>query len=290
MDVGVIGLGHMGSGMARSLIRAGHQVTVWNRSAEPAEALVAEGARRAQTPAEAMRGEAVVTMLANDEAMRQVVLGQALPAAGQGLVHVMSATITVQLCREFEAVHAECGVGLVAAPVMGRPEVAAAGELNILAAGEDDAVARVQPLLDAMGMKTWRIGSEPHKASVAKLAANFTLASAIEAMSEAFALVERHGLDPTILHEVLSGTLFAAPAYKTYGAAITGEVFEPPGFKLPLGLKDVRSAMEAGEAVGAPMPFASVMRDNFLDAIAHGDAEKDWSAVSQVARRRAGLI
>ena len=290
MDVGVIGLGHMGSGIARSLMRHGQKVTVWNRSREPVQALVAEGAQAAQTPAEACRGEAVVSMLANDEAVREVILGQALPAAATGLVHVMSATITVKLCRELEAAHGERGVGLVAAPVMGRPDVAAAGELNILAAGADEAIARVQPLLDAMGKKTWRLGSEPHKASVAKLAANFTLAAAIEAMSEAFALVEGHGIEPKQMHEVLSGTLFAAPAYKTYGQAITEERFEPAGFKLPLGLKDVRSAMEAGEGVGVPMPFASVMRDNFLDAIAHGGAQKDWAAVSQVARRRAGLV
>ncbi len=289
MDVAVIGLGRMGAGMARSLMGAGHRVRVWNRSREAVEALVRDGAERAESPAAAFQAEAVVSMLANDQAVREVILEQGLPAARQGLVHVMSATITVKLCQELEAAHAAAGVRLVAAPVLGRPEVAAAGELNILAAGEDDALSAAQPLLEAMGKTIWPIGAEPHKASVAKLAANFTLAAAIEAMAEAFTLVERHGLEPRVLHEVLSGTLFAAPAYKTYGEAITGRKFEPAGFKLPLGLKDVRSAMEAGEGVGAPMPFASVMRDNFLDAIAHGDAEKDWAAVSQVARRRAGL-
>ena len=289
MDVAVIGLGRMGAGMARSLMRAGHSVRVWNRSPEPVEALVRDGARRAESPVEAFQAEAVVSMLANDQAVREIILEQALPTARAGLVHVMCATITVKLCQELEAAHAAAGVQLVAAPVLGRPEVAAAGELNILAAGEDEAIAAAQPVLEAIGKTIWRIGAEPHKASVAKLAANFTLAAAIEAMAEAFTLVERHGLEPRVLHEVLSGTLFAAPAYKTYGEAITGRKFEPAGFKLPLGLKDVRSAMEAGEGVGAPMPFASVMRDNFLDAIAHGDAEKDWAAVSQVARRRAGL-
>ncbi len=290
MDIGFLGAGSMGSAMVRRLLGAGHRVSVWNRSPGPVEALVRDGAEAAGNAADAFRGDAVVSMLANDEAVRQVVLDQALPAGRAGLVHVMSATITVKLCRELEAAHAERGIGLVAAPVMGRPDVAAAGELNILAAGSDADLARVQPLLGAMGRKTWRVGAEPHKASVAKLAANFTLAAAIEAMSEAFALVERHDIEPRLMHEVLSGTLFAAPAYKTYGQAITEGRFEPAGFKLPLGLKDVRSAMEAGEGVGSPMPFASVMRDNFLDAIAHGDGEKDWSAVSLVARRRAGLV
>ena len=290
MEVGVLGLGHMGSGMARRLIQAGHQVTVWNRSPEPVQALVDEGARRAEDPAEAFQGEAALTMLANDQAVREVVLVEGLPAARLGLVHLMTSTISVRLCQELEAAHAKAGVALVAAPVLGRPDVAAAGELNILAAGSDEAIGRVQPLLDALGKKTWRIGAEPHLASLVKLAANFTLAAAIETMSEAFALVERHGMDPHVLHEVLSGTLFAAPAYRGYGQTIADRTFEPAGFKLPLGLKDVRTVMEAGEAVGAPLPFASVMRDNFLDAIAHGDSGKDWSAVSQVARRHAGLI
>ena len=290
MDVGMLGLGNMGSAMARRLIMAGHRVTVWNRSPEPVEALIAEGAHSAADPAEAFQGEAAVTMLANDEAMREVVLEQALPGARPGLVHLMTSTITVGLCRALESAHEDAGVQLVAAPVMGRPDVAAAGELNILAAGPEAAIGRVQPLLDAIGRRTWRIGDRPHLASVAKLAANFTLASAIEAMAEAFTLVERHGLDPQLLHDVLSNTLFAAPAYKVYGQTIVDRAFEPAGFGLPLGLKDVRSAMEAGEAVGAPLPFASVMRDNFLDAISHGDAGKDWSAVSQVARRRAGLV
>ena len=290
MDIGFVGLGHMGSGMARRLIGAGHRVKVWNRSPGPAEALAQEGAELASGPAEAFGGDAVVTMLANDEAAREVVLGQGLPAARPGLLHLSMSTLTVKLCQELEEAHARAGVLLVGAPVLGRPDVAAAGELNILAAGEDAAVDKAAPLLEAMGRRTWRIGQRPHQASLVKLAVNFSLAAAIEAMSEAFALVEAHGLDPHIVHELMSGTLFAAPAYKGYGQTITDRAFEPAGFKLPLGLKDVRSVMEAGEAADAPMPFASVMRDNFLDAIAHGDAEKDWSAVSQVARRRAGLV
>jgi len=290
MDIGFLGLGAMGSGMALRLVRAGHRVLVWNRSAEPAEALARQGASRASDPAEAFGAEVAITMLANDEAMRDVVLRQGLPAARPGGLHLMMSTITVKLCRELEDAHAEAGVDLVAAPVLGRPDVAAAGELNIMAAGEEAAIQRAQPLLEALGRKTWRVGGRPHQASLVKLAVNFSLAAAIEAMSEAFALAEAHGLDPHLLHELMSSTLFAPPVYKGYGQAIADRTFEPAGFKLPLGLKDVRSAMEAGEAVGAPMPFASVMRDNFLDAIAHGDSEKDWSAISQVARRRAGLV
>ena len=290
MDVGFIGLGHMGSGMARSLMRADHALLVWNRSPEPAERLEAEGARRAADPAAVFQAEVVFTMLADDHAVRQAILKSgALERARPGVVHIMSSSISVAFSQELEAAHAAAGVPYVAAPVLGRPDVAEAGELNVLVAGAPEAARRVQPLLDAIGKRTWAIGAAPHQAHLAKLAVNFSLAAAIETMAEAFALVRRYDLDPGILRDVLTGTLFAAPAYKTYGDLIVEQRFEPALFKLPLGLKDVRLALEAGEAVHAPLPFASVMRDNFLDAIAHGDAEKDWSAVSRVAARRAGL-
>lgn len=290
MDVGVIGLGNMGAGMARSLLKAGNRVRVWNRSPGPAEELAREGAERVEDPAEAFLGDAAVTMLADDDAVRQVILDQVFSEPPDAsLVHVMAATISVGLCKTLEQVHREADVAFVAAPVLGRPDVAAAGELNVLAAGNDDAIRRAQPLLDAMGRKTWKIGPEPHQANVVKLAANFTLASAMETMAEAFALMRSYDLDAHVLHELLSSTLFAAPAYKGYGQMIADERFEPVGFRLPLGLKDMRLALEAGEAAGAPLPFASILRDNFVDAIANGDGEKDWSAVARVAMRRAGL-
>ena len=290
MDVGFIGLGHMGSGMAANLLKAGHRLKVWNRSPGPAEALRAAGAEAVGSPADAFDSEAVFTMLSTDQAVREVILASgALAAARPGLVHVMCATISVAFSQELARAHQEAGVGYVAAPVLGRPDVAAAGGLNILAAGDPKALDRVRPLLDAVGRQVWPMGDEPHLANLAKLACNFTLAAAIEAMAEAFALARAHGLDPHRLMEVLIGSLFAAPAYKTYGPMIADQSFEPANFKLPLGLKDIRQVLEAGEAVGAPMPFASVLRDNFVDAIGHGDSDKDWSAVSAVAARRAGL-
>jgi 3-hydroxyisobutyrate dehydrogenase-like beta-hydroxyacid dehydrogenase len=290
MDVGFIGLGNMGSGMARNLIKAGHRVRVWNRTRGPAEALARDGAEAAATPGEVFDVDAVITMLSADPIVREVILDPGLlDSARPGLVHIVSSTISVAFSQELEQVHEKAGIGYVAAPVMGRPDVAAAGELNILVAGRPDAVGRVQPLLDSLGKRTWLIGDQPHLASLAKLACNFSLASAIETMAEGFALVRRYDLDPKILMEVLTGTLFAAPAYKTYGPMIVEQRFEPANFKLPLGLKDVRLALEAGEAVGAPMPFASVLRDNFIDAIGHGDQDKDWSAIAAVAARRAGL-
>jgi 3-hydroxyisobutyrate dehydrogenase-like beta-hydroxyacid dehydrogenase len=215
--------------------------------------------------------------------------GGLLEAAAPGLIHVNMATVSVAFAQEFAALHRQRGLAYIAAPVFGRVEVAAAGKLNILAAGDKAALARVAPLFAAMGQKVWPLGEAPERANVVKIAGNFMLASAIETMGEAAALVGGYGVGPAELLDILTNTLFAAPAYKTYGALIAEARYEPAGFKLTLGLKDVRLALAAGEAAHVPLPFASVLRDNFLDAIAAGDAERDWAALARVARRRAGL-
>ena len=289
MKVGFIGLGAMGRGMVLRLMQAGHEVHVWNRSPAPCEDLAKQGAHRADNPAAVFTGDAVITMLADDDAIRGTIFaGDIMRNAKEKPVHIVMSTISVSFARELERVHIDAGIAYVSAPVMGRPDVAAAGKLNILAAGDPAAVERAQPLFDAVGQKTWRLGSEPHQANVAKLAMNFLLGSAIEAMAEAAALVERYDIEPARLIEVVTGTLFAAPAYNTYGKLIAERQFKP-GFRLALGLKDIRLALAAGEAGGVPLPFASVVRDNLTDAIGHGDADKDWSALALVARRRAGL-
>lgn len=290
MDVGFIGLGAMGSSMALELVKAGHKVCVWNRSRGPAERLGKEGAIVVERPQEAFQGEATVTMLADDDAIASVLVEPGvLEAARRNLIHVVSATISVGFAKRLEKLHKEHGLAYVAAPVLGRPDAAAAGDLNIIAAGEPAHVSRVGPLLDAMGKRTWVVGSAPHQANLVKIAANFMLASAIEVMAESVALARRHDIDPAKLIEVITGTLFAAPAYEVYGRAILRGRFEEAGFKLVLGLKDVRLAVAAGEESRAPLPFASILHDNFVDALAHGDADKDWAAVSNVALRRAGL-
>jgi 3-hydroxyisobutyrate dehydrogenase-like beta-hydroxyacid dehydrogenase len=289
MKVGFIGLGAMGQGMAARLINAGHEVCFWNRSPEPCEKLAKSGGYYAQNPNETFLGDAAITMLADDDAVRATILDRGiLRTANKRLVHIVMSTLSVALARQLEHAHAEAGIAYVAAPVMGRPEAAAAGKLNVLAAGEPAAIERVTPLFNAMGQRTWLLGATPHHANVVKLAMNFMLASAIEAMSEASALAESYEIESAKLIELATGTLFAAPAYTTYGRLITEREFEP-GFRLTLGLKDVRLALAAGEARGVPLPFASVVRDNLIDAIGHGDAEKDWSALALVARRRAGL-
>lgn len=291
MIIGFIGLGQMGRGVAANLMKGGHTLRVWNRSPEPVEALVAQGAQRAQTPAEAFEGEVVFSMLAQDDAIEETLLASGvLDQARAGTVHVNLATISVAFAQKLAGLHRERGLGYVAAPVLGRPEVAAAGELNVLCAGEPADMERVRPLLDLFAKRVWPFGQEAHRANVVKLACNFALASMIETLGEAGVLVNAYGVQPAALFELMTGTLFASPAYKTYSQIIADQRFSPAGFKLPLGLKDVRLALAAGEAEHTPLPFASVLRDHFLEAIAHGDGEKDWSALALTALRRGGQL
>ncbi|MBS0969991.1 MULTISPECIES: NAD(P)-dependent oxidoreductase [Yersiniaceae] len=290
MKVGFAGLGAMGSAMAENILKAGHGLVVWNRSPQATEALVAQGATGADDPTGLAHVDVLITMLADDAATWSVVvesglLGQLVP----GAVHVNMATISVALARELAALHQTRGISYVAAPVLGRIDVAAAGKLNILAAGEEAALARVQPLFEVMGQKTWHFGNQPEQANVVKIAANFALASAIESMAEGAALVRNHGVEAPAFLGMLSGTLFNCPAYQNYGGMIAEERYSPAGFKLTLGLKDVNLALEAGNQSHTPLPFAGVLKDNFLDAVAQGDGHLDWSGLATVATRRAGL-
>jgi 3-hydroxyisobutyrate dehydrogenase-like beta-hydroxyacid dehydrogenase len=290
MKVGFLGLGAMGSAMASNLLKAGHTETVWNRSPAAAERLVSLGAKVARTPDRAVQGDAVLSMLANDQAVRQVFIEDGvMEAMDRGMVHVNHATISVALARELAEAHAKRGLDYVAAPVFGRPDMAAAAKLNILAAGRAEAIARVEPLLAAMGSKVWPLGDAPERANVAKIAGNFMLATAIESMAEASALTRAHGLHAADFLEIMTSTLFAAPAYQGYARLIAEQRFKPAGFALPLGYKDVGLALAAGEAARVPLPFAGVLRDSLLEALAAGDDEVDWSVLSQVAARRARL-
>ncbi|GJE28229.1 NAD(P)-dependent oxidoreductase [Methylobacterium organophilum] len=287
MDVGFLGLGRMGRAMAAQLVAAGHNVRVWNRSPDPARQVA--GATPVASAAEAFRGDAAITMLADDAALRSVIVeGGLLDAPERPAVHVSMSTISVALAQELAPIHARAGVTYVGAPVFGRPDAAEKGALNIVAAGDDRAISTVQPLLDAMGVKTWRFGEEPHRANAVKLAGNFMLMSAIEAMGEACALVEGHGVKGADLLDLLTNTLFASPVYKGYGALIAEKRYEPPGFTMRLGAKDIRLALAAAEAVGVPLGFGSVLRDNFIDALSHGDGDKDFAALASVAARRSG--
>ncbi|MFI6444935.1 NAD(P)-dependent oxidoreductase [Kitasatospora sp. NPDC050543] len=289
MDVGFVGLGAMGRGMAARLLEAGHRVRAWNRSPEPVRALVGQGAAVATSLAEAYGGRVVVSMLADDEAVETLLLDPALLASARAVVHVNMATVSPVLAERAAALHAEHGIGYVSAPVLGRPPAAAAGELNILAAGEAELLAEVEPLFAAMGRRVWPFGERPAQANVAKIATNFLLACAIESLAEACSLAEANGVRPADLVGMLTGTLFPGPAYSGYGPMVAERRFEPAGFKLRHGLKDVNLALSAASAVNVPLPFADVLQEALLDALAHGDADKDWAAVAAVSRRRSGL-
>jgi 3-hydroxyisobutyrate dehydrogenase-like beta-hydroxyacid dehydrogenase len=291
MFVGFAGLGGMGSAMASRLIGAGHRVRAWNRSPEKVQALVKQGAEAAGPAVDLAEAEVIVSMLAEDAAVREVFLRDGLLAKlRRDTIHVNMATVSVELARELAALHREQGATYIAAPVLGRPDAAEAGRLNILVAGPSEAIGVIQPLFDVLGQKTWRFGERPEQANAVKIAANLTLACAIEAMGEAAQLVNSYEVAPRDFLEMLTGSLFACPAYKTYSSMIAEERFSPAGFKARLGLKDVRLALSAGEAAHVPLPFGSVLRDNFLDSLAHGEADMDWSVIARVAKRRAGAV
>ncbi len=238
---------------------------------------------------DAFRGDALFSMLPNDDAIRQVFMVDRLRPASGTPVHVNMATASVQLAKDLAAYHAEQNVPYVAATVWGRPDVAAAGKLSIVVAGDPRAIARVRPLLDVIGQRTWHVGDEPSRANLAKIAGNLMVACAIEAIAEAAALVRAHGMSaPEVLDAIIT-SLFNVPVYRGYSDMIAQQQYEPPGFDLVLGMKDVRLALKAGEEANVPLPFASILRDSFMDAIANGDAHKDWSAIARVAARRAGL-
>jgi len=289
MKVGFIGLGHMGAGMAANLLK-GHEVVIYNRTPAKSAALVAQGAQAAASIAEACQAEAVMTMLANDDAVADVVeqpdgLLAKLPA---GAVHVSSSTISVALSERLAAMHAKAGQRFVAAPVFGRPDVAARGELFVIVAGDAAAIAAAQPLLDAIGQASFVIGASPQAANLVKLSGNFLIATVIESLGEAMALVAKAGVDRQQYLQILTGTLFGAPVYRTYGALIAQDRFEAGGFAAPLGQKDIRLLLEAAETLRVPLPIASLLRDRFLTLMAQGGEGLDWSAIGQLAARDAG--
>jgi 3-hydroxyisobutyrate dehydrogenase-like beta-hydroxyacid dehydrogenase len=286
MKLGFIGLGKMGTGMARNLLAAGHEVTVYNRSAEKAEALKADGAAVASSPSKACRGtEAVLTMLADDKAVEAVAMPLALDPGG---VHISCSTISTALARRLTAEHAEQGQGYLSVPVFGRPEAAAAKRLLVIAGGPKEAIARFQPVFDAIGRQTIVAGSEPWQANLVKICGNFTIVSAIEALSEAFAVVRKSGVDPSVFLLAMN-ELYGSPVYRNYGQLIADGKYTEAGFAVKLGLKDVRLALEAADEWVAPLPLASLIRDNLLAAIANGQGDWDWSSLAEIAARNAGV-
>ena len=291
MDVGLIGLGRMGTGIAKSLLRAGHRVTVYNRTRERAEALRKDGATVAASVAEASRGEAVSTMLADDAAVEGVVFGESgvLKSLARGGIHISLSTISVALSDRLAAEHTRAGQEFIAAPVFGRPEAAEAGKLAIVAAGPKATIEHCKPLWEAMGQKLLVIAEQQSKANVVKLTGNFLIATVLESLGEAMAFARKSGVDAAALMDFLTSTFFNAPIYKTYGGLIVEGKYDHVGFALPLGFKDLRLVMQAADAQKVPMPIASVLHDRFVTALARGHERRDWSILAQVAAEDAGL-
>jgi len=290
MKVGFIGLGRMGTAMAENLLQAGHEVIVYNRTPAKAQGLIDRGAHLAARVADACWGDAVITMLADDDVVEGVVFGESgvLRNLGKGTIHVSMSTISVALCERLADAHATAGHRFVAAPVFGRPDAAAAAKLVITAAGKPDALGLCSPLFEALGQRTVLLGEEPSAANLVKLSGNFLIASVIEALGEAVALVGKAGINRGEYIDFLTSTLFTAPVYRTYGSMIAEKKFTPAGFAVPLGHKDIRLTLAAAEGLRVPMPLANLLHDRFLRLLAqHGDA-LDWSAIGQLAANDAG--
>ncbi|HUW79416.1 MAG TPA: NAD(P)-dependent oxidoreductase [Acidocella sp.] len=290
MKVGFIGLGQMGQGMAGNLVKAGHQVTVYNRSAGKAEALLKLGAGEARTPAGACQGDVVVSMLADDKALEASAFGEQgiIASLPKSAIHISSSTVSVALSERLTEAHAKAGQRFVAAPVFGRPDAAAAGKLFVVAAGEEAALGDCAPIFEAIGQRTFILGNNPATANLVKLSGNFLIASVIESLGEAMALVGKGGVDLHVYLEMLTSTLFSAPVYKNYGGMIADGKFEPAGFAAPLGQKDIRLTLAAAEHLQVPMPLASLLRDRFITLLAQGGEHLDWSAIGKLAARDSG--
>ena len=291
MDIGVIGLGAMGLPVARNLLKGGYRVTVYNRTPERAEALVAEGVYVVETPYAAGQGDVLLSLLSDDRAVESVFLNddQFIPSLAPYTIHVSMATISAAMGARLYQAHTEAGRQYVSAPVFGRPDAAAAAKLFIVAAGTKDAVDQCAPAFESIGQRTFYVGDNPAMANLVKIMGNFMIASTIETFGEAFAMLRKYDVEPSAFLEVMTNTLFGGTAHRNYGAIIAEERYSPPGFKLPLGLKDVNLALEAAAAKSVPMPTASLLHDQLISALARGYGEMGWAVLAQVAAENAGL-
>jgi 3-hydroxyisobutyrate dehydrogenase-like beta-hydroxyacid dehydrogenase len=289
MKIGFIGLGRMGHHVASNLLKAGHQVTVWNRSQDPVQALVAKGATAAKAPEEALQGDAVFSMLSNDQVIREVGLaGPLLEKAAKNLIHVNLATISVEFAKELAEAHKKAGLAYISAPVFGRPDMAEAAALVLVAGGDEAALKTMQPVFDKIGARTVPL-SEAWQANLFKICGNFMIASELEAIGEAFALLRKGGVDPSLFHEVMTGRLFTGAVFKAYGAMILNRQYEPAGFALTLGLKDVNLARSAAQGLGVEMPTAELLKKHYDEAVGWGWQDRDWAAIGEVPAKKAGV-
>jgi 3-hydroxyisobutyrate dehydrogenase-like beta-hydroxyacid dehydrogenase len=290
MQVGFIGLGRMGEAIATNILGAGHDLVVYNRTRSKADELEKKGAKVADSVGEACSGrEVVFSMLTDDAALHEVVANGVLENLPAGAIHVPMGTHSVTTLAEVDALHREAGQVLVACPVLGRPDAAAAGTVGLVPAGPEDAVEKLRPIWDVVGRRTFNGGKNPSGAAAVKLAHNMVLGCALEAMAEGLALTRRFGVEPADFCEVLTDGLFAAPAYKVYGAIMVNESYDQVGFTTRLGLKDANLMLAAGQAGNVSLPSLNVYRDTLLDAVAHGEGDMDWAVMARVRARANGL-
>ena len=292
MNVGFIGLGRMGQGMARRILGSGHSLTVHDTVASQTADIVAAGATAAATVAEVCKDrDVVVTMLVEDAAVTDVALrpGGIRDSLPPGAIHLAMGTYGVGAVRTLAAAHGNARQFLVAAPVLGRPDLAASGQLGIVAAGPQDAVRRCQPLLNVIGRRTFHAGTPPEAATVIKLANNLVLGCAMVAMGEGFSLVRKYSVEPQVLYDVMTEGLFSAPAYKGYGKTMVDQTYDHVGSPITVGLKDANLIQAAADLARVPLPSFNVYRDRLLGAVAHGDGDKDQAALAREQARACGL-
>ena len=291
LKLGFFGLGSMGFGMAKSLLRAGFRVTAFNRTASKAAPLQAHGAIIGKSLDDLAGVDVLCTMLSDDASVASACLDRgalSLPLR-PGSVHLSHSTISPGCAGLLAAAHSAAGVHYVGAPVMGRPDKASAGALSIIASGSPEAIEIARPAMEAMSVRIFETGEDPAMANFAKLGMNYMLACALEAMSEGFAMIRKSGVDPDDFLEIVTGSLFNAPAYTVYGPLVAHEICETPGFRTALGLKDLGLAVEAAKSIGARLPMAAPIQTQMQTAIESGYADRDWTSLARMAARAAGL-
>lgn len=290
--IAFLGLGNMGTPLAQLLAQDGFALTVWNRTREKLAPVIATGATAAATPAEAARdADLVFTLLGDDHAVESVTLGPDGLLAGlrSGAVHTGMSTVSPGLSNRLARAHAAHGSAYFACPVFGRPDAAAARKLWLVPAGPEEVFTRIRPVLERMGRGMSYMGADPASGNVAKLAGNFLIAAAIEAMAEAFTLVEKHNLAPAQFLEMIDQAVLQSPLYRRYGTLLAEGQYAPPGFELRWGLKDVRLVRQQADASASPMPLADLVHEHLLSSVAQGRSLWDWVAMGEVVRERAGL-
>jgi 3-hydroxyisobutyrate dehydrogenase-like beta-hydroxyacid dehydrogenase len=290
MKIGFAGIGQMGRPMAANLLKAGYELTVYNRTPQKAQSLAGAGARLVNDPAGLAGNEVVITMVSDDNALLNITHGEngLINQMQKGSVHVSMSTISKALSEKLTDEHVKAGQTFISAPVFGRPDAAEAAKLNIVAAGDKDAFEKVKPVLDALGQKVFYISGNPRDANLFKLSGNFLIATVIESLGEVMALFSKAGMDRQQCLDIFTSTLFSSPIYVNYGKLVVEQRFTPPGFAAPLGFKDIKLAMAASESLKVPMPIVNLLHQRFVELMADGGETKDWAAISGLSMKNSG--